>query len=83
VRNVIREDYQRRGAQADSSDLLPSQPESNDADTYGWLRTAAHKAPRDWLEPETLSRAWRKAVEHPRNRLLIVALWSWITAHLF
>ena len=53
------------------------------AGTYGWLGLAAYITLWDWLAPETLSRAWWKAVEHPRNRWLIVALWGWITAHLF
>lgn len=61
-----------------STRLVPASPGA-----YGWLGLAAYVALWDWLASETLTRAWWNAVEHPRRRWLIIAVWGWVTAHLF
>lgn len=50
---------------------------------HGWVAIAAFVTLWDIFAPETLSRAFWRAIEHPVHRWWVLAIWAHVTAHLF
>lgn len=55
--------------------------------TKGWIGLVAYITAFDlyaiYTDKETLSGAFYKAVQHPRQRWLVIVLWLYTTGHLF
>lgn len=49
---------------------------------YGWVCLGAFVAGWDALAPETLSSAFRRGLENPRTRYLVLGAWAITSAHL-
>lgn len=49
---------------------------------HGWIGLAAYVFLWDMLAPETLSRAFWRALAHPKQRWVVLACWGWVTSHL-
>ena len=49
---------------------------------HGWVGLALYVLLWDRYAPETLSRAFWRALRHPRKRWVVLAAWAWVTSHL-
>lgn len=49
---------------------------------HGWIGLAIYIYLWDRYAPETLSRAFWRALEHPTKRPLVLFAWAWVTSHL-
>jgi hypothetical protein len=49
----------------------------------GWVGLALYIVVWDRYAPETLSKAFERALCHPKGRPLVLLAWSVTTAHLF
>lgn len=51
--------------------------------TKGWIGLAIYVTLWDLLAPETLSAGFDDALHHPRRRWQVIAVWVYVTGHLF
>lgn len=49
---------------------------------HGWIGLAAFILLWDRYAPETLSKAFWRALEHPTRRPIVLLAWGWVTSHL-
>ncbi len=49
---------------------------------HGWFILAVFVWLWDAYAPETLSRAFWRALEHPSRRWYVLVAWGWVTSHL-
>jgi hypothetical protein len=49
----------------------------------GWIGLVLYVEEWDRRSPVSLSRVWGEALEHPIAGPVIIALWGWVTSHLF